>query len=122
MENNNKKILIVEDDEDFLFILEKVFKAAGFMVVTAKDGEAGINAAVKEKPNLILSDVLMPRMDGPTMAAKIKETNKTTPIVFLTNVSGEIKNTDGAPFKYLMKSELHLNEIVEAVKIKLNIA
>jgi CheY-like chemotaxis protein len=118
MQKNNKKILIVEDDEDFLFILEKMFTSEGFSVVTAKNGEAGINAATKEIPDLILSDVLMPRMDGPTMVKKLQELKISAPIVFLTNV--ENRDNSGK-FDYLMKSKMHLNEIVTAIKTKLGV-
>ena len=118
MEKLNKKILIVEDDDDFLFILEKMFTAEGFSVVKAKDGEAGMSTAQKEKPDLILSDVLMPRMDGPAMAKKIRELKIASPIVFLTNVENKDKSDD---FDYLMKSKLHLNEIVSKIKTKLGV-
>jgi len=119
MAKNNKKILIVEDDEDFLFILEKMFTSAGFSVATAKDGEAGIEAAKTENPDLILSDVLMPRMDGPAMAEKILELKLPAPIVFLTNVENTDKKNE--KFDYLIKSKLHLDEIVEAIKKKLKV-
>lgn len=121
MEKNNKKLLIVEDDDNFLFILEKAFSSAGFTVVTAKDGEYGANAAIKEKPDLILSDVLMPRVDGPTMAAKIREAKISTPIVFLTNVNMENKDANGEKLDYLMKSKLHVSEIVEKIKERLKV-
>jgi len=114
----NKKILIVEDDEDFCFILKKILLAEGFTVVTAKDGQAGADCAVSEKPDLIISDVLMPKMDGPSMARKIKECGIIVPIMFLTNVENEdesIKECD-----YLIKSEIHINEIVDKIKQKLN--
>lgn len=116
MKKNNKKILIIEDDDNFLFILGKMFTAEGFTVVTAKDGEAGIDAAATEKPDLILSDVLMPRMDGPTMAKKLEEAKIKTPVVFLTNVENRDKEHD-----YLLKSKLHLDEIVQKIKEKLGV-
>lgn len=120
-ETNNKKILIVEDDEDFLFILEKAFKSSGFDVFTAKDGEAGFNAAIKSKPDIILSDVLLPRTDGPTMAKNLKEQNVNTPIIFLTNVTMENRGDNMGKIDYLMKSKLHLDEIVAKVKQRLNV-
>lgn len=116
----NKKILIVEDDEDFLFILEKAFKSSGFDVSTAKDGEAGFNAALKNKPDIILSDVLLPRADGPTMAQRLKDQNVKTPVIFLTNVTMENRGGNMEKVEYLMKSKLHLDEIVEEIKKKLS--
>lgn len=118
MAKNNKKILIVEDDEDFLSILEKVFISEGFSVVKAKDGENGAGVAEKEKPDLIISDVLMPRLDGPSMAKKIRELGISAPIMFLTNV--ENQEPDNKEFDYLIKTKLHIDEIVDRVKKKLD--
>lgn len=119
MKKIDKKVLIVEDDEDFLFILQKVFASSGFTVITAKDGESAINVATKENPDLIISDVLMPRLDGHSMAKRLKDLKNSTPILFLTNVENKdenIKKTD-----YLIKSKLHLTEIVERAKKKLKV-
>ncbi len=117
MEINNKKILIVEDDEDFLFILDKAFSGAGFKVVVAKDGESGVKMATSENPDIILSDVLMPRTDGPTMQAKLKEQNVKVPVVFLTNVNMEARA--GENFDYLPKSKMHLDDIVADIQKRL---
>lgn len=120
----NKKILIVEDDKDFLSILEIKFASEGFSVATAGNGEEGVIAAEKEKPDLIISDVLMPKMNGIEMANKIKETNKTALFLFLTNTkdadyAGKIKKSGG--FDYLIKSELTISDIVDKAKSKLEI-
>ena len=111
----NKKILIVEDDKDFLDILQKKFIIEGFSVVIAENGEEAIDIVEREKPDLIISDILMPKMDGMTMAKKIKEFNKNIQIIFLTN----LENTDytddiekSNEFDYLIKSELRIDEIV----------
>jgi len=124
MEKINKKILIVEDDEDFLSILKTKFTSEGFSVVTAKDGEEGISVAEKEKPDLIFTDVLMPKMGGIEMAKKIKESDKKALIIFLTNMkdsddTNEIKKS--GEFDYLIKSDLRISEIVEKAKIKLGL-
>lgn len=124
MKSLNKKVLIVEDDEDFAFILEKKFTTEGFSVVTAKNGEEGVETATKEKPDLIISDMLMPRMDGITMAKKIRETDKTVPVIFLTNIKDEahtsqIKASDN--FGYLIKADTRIDEIVSKSKEKLGI-
>ena len=112
----------MEDDEDFLSILNTKFTAEGFSVVTAKDGEEGIRVAEKEKPDLIFTDVLMPKMSGIEMAKKIKESNENALIIFLTNMkdsddTSEVKKS--GEFDYLIKSDLRISEIVEKAKIKL---
>lgn len=118
MKKIDKKILIVEDDKDFLFILQKVFTKHGFSVVTAKDGELAVEVAASEKPDLILSDVLMPRLDGPGMAKKLQESKIEIPVIFLTNVDNK---DNSKKFDYLIKSKLRIDEIVEKVKRKLEI-
>lgn len=124
MNTINKKILIVEDDEDFQYILEKKFTMEGFFVVTAKDGKEGIAIAEKEKPDLILSDILMPNMDGVAMAKKIRGGNANIPIIFLTNIQ-DVDNTIDAQksnvFDYLIKSNTSIDDIVTKAKEKLGI-
>ncbi len=120
----NKKILIAEDDNDILDILKKRFEIDGFFVVSAKDGEEAVRMAESEKPDLIISDVLMPKLDGLKMLEKIKEFNKNIKIIFLTNLKDKenlerIKNAGN--FDCLIKSELRIDEIVEKIKDKLGI-
>ena len=120
----NPKILIVEDDEDFVSILKTKFTEEGFSVVTAENGDEGIGMAVSEKPDLILSDVLIPKMNGIEMVKKIRESNKDVLVIFLTNIKDEdytkdIESLEGA--EYLIKADLRINDIVSKVKDKLNI-
>lgn len=61
---NLKKILIVEDDGEFRKLLEAILADAGYAVATAPDGAQGLEAARAERPDLILMDVEMPRLDG----------------------------------------------------------
>lgn len=120
----NKKILIVEDDEDFVYILEKKFTGEGFSIITAKNGQEGVIIAEKEKPDLILSDVLMPKMDGMAMAKKIQEFNPDLPVIFLTNIKDAGATTDtqkSDKFDYLIKSDIKMDDIVSKVKMKLGI-
>ena len=125
MDKINKKILIVEDDEDFIFILEKKFTAEGFTIVTAKDGEDGVIVAEKEKPDLILSDMLMPKMDGLAMAKKIKEKNADVPIVFLTNIKDVDYTMDiqkSGKFDFIIKADTRIDDIVAKIKAKLGVS
>lgn len=119
-----KKILIVEDDKDFLSILNTKFSSEGFLVLEAESGEQGISVAQEEKPDLIISDVLMPGIDGMEMVKKIRESNEKVLIMFLTNIKDidytkKIKAMGG--IDYLIKADLRINEIVQKVKDKLGI-
>ena len=80
------KILYVEDNEDNVYMLSRRLKRKGFEVVVATDGEMGVNMAEKEKPDLILMDLSLPKIDGWTATKKIKsiENLKSTPIIALS--------------------------------------
>ena len=124
MENIGKKVLIVEDDKDFLSILKIKFESEGFSVVVAQNGEEGISVAEKEKPDLIFTDILMPKMDGIEMAKKIKESNKNALIIFLTNMKDVDYTKDAeksGEFDYWVKSDLRISEIVDKAKTKLGL-
>jgi len=125
MVNINKKILIVEDDKNFLWILKQSFISEGFAVVTAEDGEKGLESATSEKPDLILLDILMPKMDGIAVAKRLKEIGNKAQIMFLTNLKDvqhiseavdTVKETD-----YIIKSDFHIDAIVAMVKTRLGI-
>ena len=97
MPKQSKKILIVEDDEDFQFILKKKFSAEKFSVLCASDGQKGLEAALKEKPDLIMLDISMPVMDGMAMMKNLRQDawGKKVPIILLTNLSANEKIVKG---------------------------
>lgn len=119
----DKKILIVEDDKDLLLILRSKFVEEGFSVATAGNGEEGIRLAEKENPDLIVSDLIMPKLDGMEMAKKIKESKNNAIIIFLTNkeddgLDGIGKSKD---FEYLIKSKLKIDDIIKKIKKRLRV-
>ena len=82
-----KKILLIDDEEDFCFFVRQNLEQAGeFEVITANRGEEGINLARAKKPDLILLDIVMPKMMGEDVAAALINDPKTKniPLVFLT--------------------------------------
>lgn len=82
----NKKILIVDDDPDIVKLLSMRIEANGYVVYSAGSGEEGIKKAKEEKPDLIVLDVLMPKMDGYTCLKFLKADNltKDIPVIILT--------------------------------------
>lgn len=121
-----KKILIIEDDLDYLSILQQALEGGGFKVVIAKDGIEGLVLAQKENQDLIILDILMPKMDGIETAKRIKESNIKTPIIFLTNL-GDTTSINKAmesvksDLDYIVKADVNINQIVARVKEKLGI-
>jgi CheY-like chemotaxis protein len=81
------KILLVDDDQDFLQLLEFDFKKKGYHVVTASNGEEGLTKAFAEKPSLIVLDIKMPKMDGYTFVRRLKKDPETKdiPLIVLTS-------------------------------------
>ena len=81
------KILIVDDDPDFLQIVEFQLKKRGYQIVTASNGEEGLEKAYSENPELIMLDIKMPKMDGYTLVRRLKKDDRTkdTPLIVLTS-------------------------------------
>jgi two-component system, OmpR family, response regulator len=84
MEKELKKILLVEDDQNFGAILKDYLMLNDFEVVLAKNGMEGFEKFKKDNYDLCILDVMMPYKDGYTLAKEIREKNKEVPIVFLT--------------------------------------
>jgi two-component system cell cycle response regulator DivK len=80
------KILYVEDNEDNIYMLTRRLRRHGFEVVTATDGAAGIRAAARERPDLVLMDLSLPGLDGweATRQLKAAEDTKSIPVVALS--------------------------------------
>jgi DNA-binding response OmpR family regulator len=91
----NHKIAIVEDDESVRRSLELNFQVEHFQVVTAGDGEAGLEMVENEKPDLIILDVMMPKKDGLQTCKEIRARGISTPIILLTARSAEVDKVLG---------------------------
>jgi DNA-binding LytR/AlgR family response regulator len=81
-----KKVLIVEDDENILSNVSYLLNANGYETITAKDGLEGFNLAKKNIPDMIISDIMMPEIDGYELKKKLNASKKTSsiPFIFLT--------------------------------------
>lgn len=120
---DKKKILIVEDEESMLNALSDYLETQDFATLMARDGEEGLGIALKEHPDLILLDILMPKMDGMIMLQKLREDEwgKKAPVIILTNVNpnaNTIINSvlQNEPAYYLVKSDVKLEGIVDKIK------
>ena len=79
------KVLLCEDDENLGMLLREYLQAKGYDTELYGDGEAGYKAFMKEKFDICVFDVMMPRKDGFTLAKEIRQTNQDVPIIFLTS-------------------------------------
>ena len=125
---DKKKILIVEDEESMLNAISAYLETQEFVTLIAKDGEEGLVIALKEHPDLILLDILMPKMDGMIMLQKLRkdEWGKGAPVIILTNVSPNANSVinsvlQNEPAYYLVKSDVKLEGIVDKVREVLKI-
>ncbi len=79
-----RSVLIVEDNEAMLRGLEDNFELKGYRVKTARDGEQGLNAALSENPDLIILDIMLPKMNGYEICSQVRKKNFDMPIIMLT--------------------------------------
>jgi len=123
-----KKILIIEDEEAMQEAIRQALERQGFDTIIASNGEDGLEISLKEHPNLILLDILMPRMDGMIMFQRLRldEWGKTVPVIILTNVSPNTNSLINSVLKnnpayYLTKPDIKLEGIVDRIKEVLRI-
>ena len=81
---NKIKVLLVEDETSLAMILSDTLEAQGFEMRTARDGEEGLRMFDEQKPDVLVADVMMPKMDGFEMVRRIRKTDSRTPVLFLT--------------------------------------
>lgn len=115
-----KKILIVDDEAIFAKAMEKAL-SRDFEVVTAINGEDGLQLARQEKPKLILLDILMPGIDGLEVLRRLKQDRgtKNIPVALLTNVDKDESVSEGIALGargYLIKGDYSLEEVIEKVR------
>jgi DNA-binding response OmpR family regulator len=96
MENTkSQRILIIEDEPDMALGLRDTFEFKGYAVSVARDGEEGLNQALAEKPDLIILDVMMPRMSGLDVCRQLRDRNVDAPIIMLTARGQEMDKVIG---------------------------
>lgn len=116
-----KKLLIIEDDLVLQKALSQYLESENFEVKCAGDGETGIKMATKEKPDLILLDIVLPKKDGYEVLAEVRgnKDTKNIPIILLTNL-GSISDVEKAlglgATTYLVKADYKLEEITQKIK------
>jgi len=123
------KILVVDDEKALRSALKDKLVLEGFEVMEAKDGNEGLNKALAEHPDLILLDVMMPKMDGMEVIQKLQDDKwgRTAKVIMLTNVSDPIKVAEVTEtgsknmtiYDYMIKSDWKLEEVVEKIRSKL---
>jgi len=119
--NKTLNILIVEDDVFLADLYKTKFALEGFKVNAAYDGEKGLEMALKNLPDIILLDLVLPKMGGFEVLAELKKNNKAKdiPVILLTNLSQKSDVEKGLKLgadDYLIKAHFMPSEVVEKIK------
>jgi len=116
-----KKVLVIEDEQLIADLLQRKLQGEGYYALVARDGERGLEAIKKEHPDLVLLDILLPRMNGFEVLAEVRKdkTVKETPIIIISN-SGQTTEIDRAKEAgvrdWLIKTEFDPQDVVEKVR------
>jgi len=100
------RILVIEDERAMRIALEDALAAEGYRVLTAADGAAGLDRALKEKPDLILLDIMLPKLDGFALCAELRRLSVSVPVLMLTaksQVEDRVTGLDAGADDYLVK-------------------
>lgn len=121
-----KTIVVVEDEQVLLKALNIELLNAGFEVIVAADGKAGLNMVKANKPDLVLLDLLLPKIDGYAVLVELKKNAKTKniPVIILSNF-GETENIEKAmelgAVDYFVKSSTDLGDVVKKINYRLGL-
>lgn len=126
MTNKNKVVLVIEDEEPLRRALKDILSFEGYQVIEAMNGIEGLEITLKEHPDLILLDIVMPRMDGLTMLNKLRtdEWGKTALVMILTNLSDNdevVKVAAEEDIDYFVKTDIKINDVVAKIRGKLGV-
>ncbi len=114
----SNKILFVEDEEDLTLIVADTLRGEGYEVVTAVDGEDGLEKFKTEAADIVVADVMMPKMDGFTMAKEIRKLSPTVPLLFLTAKStiDDVEQGFEIGANDYLKKPFELRELIVRIK------
>lgn len=120
-QNNQTHILIVEDDIFLAEIYQKKFEMEGFKVSIANNGQKGLADIKKKKPDIVLLDILLPKLDGFAVleAVKADSSTKSIPIILLTNLGQKDdvqRGLEEGAADYLIKTHFKPSEVVDKVR------
>jgi DNA-binding response OmpR family regulator len=115
------KILVIEDDSFLSGLVSGKLEQDGFQVFTAGNGEVAIQTATKEVPDLVILDLMMPKVDGFAVLEQIKKNDalKSKPVIVFSNITDEnemIRVKNMGANEYMIKSNFTLDELVDKIK------
>jgi CheY-like chemotaxis protein len=113
------KILIIEDEPDLVTVVKLRLEANGFEVLTAEDGEAGLRKIYEEKPDLILLDILMPKMDGYEVCRRLKNDPITAALPIVVITASGLKDVEEKSYQsgadFVMRKPFEASELLAKI-------
>ncbi len=124
MTDQKKIILVIEDEEPLRRVLKDILTVEGYAISEAKDGVEGLEMSLRENPDLILLDIVMPKMNGLDMLKKLRaeERGKEVPVIVLTNLSDNedvAKAMESEAFDYFVKTDIKIDQVIEKIREKI---
>ena len=122
---SEKKILVIDDDPDILDSITAILSSEGFNVITAMDGKEGVEIFKSEKPDLVLCDMMMERVDaGSKVAEIIRKDDKKTPVYLLSSIGNATASNISASdlgFNGVMQKPVDPDNLISQIKKSLGI-
>lgn len=127
MEGDPQRILVIEDDALLIEEMKQEFRKHNFSVAFAEDGETGLAKVFQWKPNLILLDIVVPKVNGMEFLQKLSEDPwaKNLPVIVLTNMTDSTNMAqvlELGKYDYLVKADWSLSDLIAKINEKLNVA
>ena len=117
---NKKLILIIDDDPDILDSIKVILESGGFTAITAINGQEGVDTAIEKKPDLILCDMMMERIDaGAKVAEELKKRNVTSPIFLLSSIGDATASNieiDKLGFNGVFQKPVNPEQLITTIK------
>lgn len=117
-----KKILLIEDQTPILNALDNALESEEYEIIKARNGKTGLSVALRDRPDLILLDMLLPEMDGIDLLTKLRmdEWGRTAKVAVLSNLTHEEIEQKAQHFhilEYIVKSNVKIGDLVNKVKV-----
>jgi two-component system, OmpR family, alkaline phosphatase synthesis response regulator PhoP len=118
-EHRRLTILVIDDEQPILAMLQEMLQDEGYTVLLAGNGQAGLERAIDDRPDLILTDLMMPVMDGRTLCRHLRAEPRTTQIP-LIGMSAAYWPRDGDAFDAVLAKPFNIDDVLELLRAQLD--
>lgn len=117
------KILVVDDEKDAIDMMREFLSAREFSIITALDGEDGLNKFEREKPDVVICDIKMPKKDGFQFLKEVRASGEWVPVIMVTALTEPVNILKGYSLEadYYLTKPINLEDVLKAIKIMLSL-